>query len=210
MDLRAFFWWKLSNEPCIDFVTSKQWVGGTPADDLFTSYSSLVEWCRHIGILTEDESKQQISLSRTHIEEANSVVEKAVQLRESVYRIFSACVNRKTPTVQDLDRLNHELSIALSHIQISNPSSKFSWSWSKMDSPLEWILWPVSRSAAELLTSNRLQRVRQCSECRWLFMDSSRNASRRWCDMKICGNRAKARRYYARLRQSGRSGKSHR
>jgi predicted RNA-binding Zn ribbon-like protein len=209
MDLAAFFWWKLSNEQCIDFVTSRHWVGGTPADDLFTSYTHLVEWCRHIGILTEQESKQQISLSRTRGKEADLVVEKAIQLRESVYRIFSACSHRDAPSAQDLDILNRELSIALSHIQISNPSRKFSWSWSKKDAPLEWILWPVSRSAGELLTSTRLQRVRQCSECRWLFMDSSRNASRRWCTMKICGNRAKARRYYARHRQSRRSGKSH-
>jgi predicted RNA-binding Zn ribbon-like protein len=210
MDLQAFFRWKSSDELCIDFVTSKQWAGGTPADDLFTSYPKLIEWCRHIGILTDEESKQQRSLSEKHNQGADAALEKAVQLRESVYRIFSACSHREAPSAQDIDLLNRELSIAMAHIRVSNPSGKFSWNWAKQDAPLEWILWPVARSAAELLTSDRLQRVRQCSDCRWLFMDSSRNASRRWCDMKICGNRAKARRYYARHRPSGRSGKSRR
>jgi predicted RNA-binding Zn ribbon-like protein len=208
MNLAAFFQWKLSNEPCIDFVTSKLWVGGTPADDLFTSYVRLVEWCRHIRVLSEEESKRQISLSKTRRGEADSVLEKAVQLRESVHRIFSACARREAPSAEDLALLNRELSAALSHIRISRPSAKFSWSWSKIDAPLGWILWPVWRSAAELLTSDRLRRVRQCSGCRWLFMDSSRNASRRWCSMKICGNRAKARRYYARHRGAGPSKKT--
>src|ERR671930_579256 len=63
------------------------------------------------------------------------------------------------------------------------------------------VLAPVVWSAAELLTSGPLERVRECpgdDTCGWLFLDTSRNGSRRWCDMRTCGNRAKARRYYRR------------
>jgi predicted RNA-binding Zn ribbon-like protein len=67
---------------------------------------------------------------------------------------------------------------------------------------MDQMLWPVARSAAELLTSERAGRVRECASetCSWLFLDGSRNGRRKWCDMASCGNRAKARRYYARHR----------
>jgi predicted RNA-binding Zn ribbon-like protein len=62
------------------------------------------------------------------------------------------------------------------------------------------MLWPIASSAADLLTSERLKKVRLCEAktCTWLFLDESRNHSRRWCDMKVCGNREKARRHYQR------------
>ena len=63
------------------------------------------------------------------------------------------------------------------------------------------MLWPVAWSAAELLAQGPLERIRECpgqDTCGWLFLDLSKNASRRWCDMRVCGNRAKARRHYER------------
>jgi predicted RNA-binding Zn ribbon-like protein len=74
------------------------------------------------------------------------------------------------------------------------------------DSPdLDRVLWPAVVSAAELLTSDDLGRVRECASerCAWLFLDRSKNQSRRWCDMTVCGNRSKARRHYSRLRRHG-------
>ena len=69
---------------------------------------------------------------------------------------------------------------------------------------LDTVLWPIAKSAADLLTSDRLACVRECAaqNCGWLFMDNSPNQRRRWCNMKICGNRAKARRHYERNRTS--------
>ena len=76
----------------------------------------------------------------------------------------------------------------------------FAWAAGAPGTPLRRPLWPVLWSAADLLTSDRLARVRSCGDprCGWLFLDTSRNRSRRWCDMADCGNRAKARRHYAR------------
>ncbi|MBI4413448.1 MAG: CGNR zinc finger domain-containing protein, partial [candidate division NC10 bacterium] len=76
----------------------------------------------------------------------------------------------------------------------------FAWRWTGDGQRLDRMLWAVTRSAADLLTSGELAAVRECEAetCAWLFMDRSRNRSRRWCDMKACGNRAKARRHYER------------
>ena len=78
----------------------------------------------------------------------------------------------------------------------------YTWVWDEGGRALDSMLWPVARSAADLLTSGELQAVRQCAgrACGWLFLDTSRNRTRRWCDMSVCGNRAKARRHHERLR----------
>ena len=79
----------------------------------------------------------------------------------------------------------------------------YTWEWAKYDQDLDRPLWPVARTAADLLTSGRLDRVRECpgaDGCGWLFYDTSKNGSRRWCSMEGCGNVAKARRLYARRR----------
>jgi predicted RNA-binding Zn ribbon-like protein len=82
--------------------------------------------------------------------------------------------------------------------------SEYDWEW-LVDDDLVRVLWPVARSAAVLLVSEQLSRVRICDAdtCRWLFLDTSKSGRRRWCDMKVCGNRAKARRHYARTQSGG-------
>jgi predicted RNA-binding Zn ribbon-like protein len=82
--------------------------------------------------------------------------------------------------------------------------AEFAWDWAEDPDSLDRVLWVVARSAGELLTSDQLDRVRQCADdrgCGYLFLDTSRNRSRRWCSMESCGNRAKARRHYQRQQQ---------
>jgi len=79
-------------------------------------------------------------------------------------------------------------------------SARSTWTWRAQDDALDGLLWPFVRSAVELLTSEDLERVRECAavDCAWLFVDAIHNRSRRWCDMKSFGNREKAHRHYAR------------
>jgi predicted RNA-binding Zn ribbon-like protein len=79
----------------------------------------------------------------------------------------------------------------------SDGAERFVWEWTGLEEHLTGFLWPVARSAAQLLTSPLLPRLRLCADerCGWVFIDQSKNASRRWCDMGDCGNRAKARRF---------------
>ncbi len=82
----------------------------------------------------------------------------------------------------------------------------FIWDWQDDPEPaLDRVLWPIIRSAAQLLIADELSRLKLCDadDCGWLFVDGSRNRSRRWCDMSDCGNRAKARRYRERQREGG-------
>ena len=110
----------------------------------------------------------------------------------------AAIAKGRSPDADDVRALNGALSTAFAHLRVATSTGGFAWEWAEGDQPLERMLWPVVRSAAELLTSDKLSLVKQCAGCGWLFVDRSRNHSRRWCDMRYCGNRAKARRFYAR------------
>jgi predicted RNA-binding Zn ribbon-like protein len=123
-------------------------------------------------------------------------VARARALREAIYRIFRAAVQHWEAAPDDLEVLNRELSRARAHEALVADGRRVGYAW-KSDGELDRLLWPVARSAAELLTGELLARVSQCGgdDCHWLFLDTSKNRSRRWCDMADCGNRAKVRRF---------------
>ena len=122
-------------------------------------------------------------------------------LREALFRVFSTVAAREPVDAADLELLNDVLQRAAAGARLTGSGPGFAWSWSD-DGGLERPLWLVARSAAELLTSDELERLRKCAGrfCGWLFLDASKNRSRRWCSMESCGSRAKMRRLYARRR----------
>jgi predicted RNA-binding Zn ribbon-like protein len=126
-------------------------------------------------------------------------------LREATYGIFSSLARERPPREEDLEILNRELRESLMHQRVEPSAEGFGWTFEAAEDALDQMLWPLARSAADLLVSDEADRVRECAapSCSWLFLDRSRNHRRKWCDMAVCGNRAKARRHYRRHRTSG-------
>jgi predicted RNA-binding Zn ribbon-like protein len=189
-------------ELCLDFANTVSSHPEVQMQEHVTSYSRLVSWGRQAGILTEREETRLGDQAEHRPEEASAVHRRAIALREAIYRIFSAVVKGEQASQSDVDVLNAELSNGLGHARLTQRGEGFEWEWEAEEGALDRVLWVVARSAADLLTSDKLQRVTECASerCGWLFMDLSRNHSRRWCDMNECGNRAKARRHYERTR----------
>jgi predicted RNA-binding Zn ribbon-like protein len=164
------------------------------------SWPDLVRWAHDEGLLSKHEAAK---LRGAGEEDAAAILAKGVALRDVVQALFSRIARNRAPSPQTLAALNESLREALPHLRVAGPSIReYHWSWVPSQSP-ERILWPVVRSAAELLTSDDLARLRECSgrDCSRLFLDHSRNASRRWCSMEGCGNRAKVRRFYRRAKE---------
>lgn len=186
----------------LDFANTVDWRTSDHPQQLLTSYSDLVAWSRHAGILTDDRAQRCLKEAECRPMEAIAVLERAIALREAIYRISSAISHGLQPQAVDLDTLNAELSEALARSQIVPTSDGFAWDWVGAGETLDRMLWAVVSDAADLLTSDDMKRVRGCAGdgCGWLFLDMSRNRSRRWCAMEDCGNRAKARRFYKRRR----------
>ncbi|MDQ3704223.1 MAG: ABATE domain-containing protein [Chloroflexota bacterium] len=172
------------------------------AGDHLGKYVDMVEWGRQLRLITDAEAERLLAKAGEHPDQAEEAVAAARKLRHALYRVFTA-YSLGLPVSEDaLEALNAELPVALSHMRVRRGTDGFQWGWDEESDELTKMLWPVAKSAVDLLTEEgrRLERVHQCaaSDCGWLFLDMSKNRSRRWCDMSNCGNQAKARRHYHR------------
>jgi predicted RNA-binding Zn ribbon-like protein len=135
--------------------------------------------------------------------EAAAIFRGAIALRETTYRIFHAVASGSAPADGDLSELNRELKETPAREALQRIGGAFGWRVEgKPLATASALLAPVLWSAGDLLAGPQLERVRECAngKCLWLFLDESKNGSRRWCSMTACGNRAKAHRHYARLK----------
>jgi predicted RNA-binding Zn ribbon-like protein len=188
---------------CLNFANTLYGHGKTPIHEYLADYRDLAIWSRRAGILSDLDLEALLREASRRPAEAAAVFQRAIALREMIHRIFNAVAHHERPKPADLVALNAARNEAFSHSQIVPMPRGFSMGW--MDPhALERMLWPIALSAAELLTSADVDRVRQCGGCDWLFVDTSRNHLRRWCSMSVCGNRAKVRRFIERKRQMAR------
>jgi len=192
---------------CLDFANT---VGDRPysQNDHLQSYADLLSWARQADLV---DRSRQISLAHeadSHPRVAARVFREAVDLRECIFHVFAALADGHRPAAADLARLNDSLAPVMGRLRLESDEEGIDWGWKGPATALDQMIWPVVRSAADLLTSEEGKSLRQCDSdtCSWLFVDRSRTRRRRWCDMKTCGNRAKARRHYERQKRRQRSG----
>lgn len=167
--------------------------------DKLEDYADLLAWSLKCGLIGEKEAKSLLRLAENEPREAERVLKRALSLRESAYRLFKSAIEGWQPQIADLERLNKELSVARRHRHLTAAKNNFVFEWIDRAGALDRMLWQISDAAAQMLAGGDLGRLRQCGNdcCNWLFLDTSRNRSRQWCDMKDCGNRAKVRRFRA-------------
>ena len=197
---------------CLDFVNSMGARRTGPAGEMvireekLNDYFDLVAWAHHAGAITEAEAKALTKEALQHPSDAARILRIGLRLREALFSVLKHIVAGQTTDRNDLAVLNEELQIAQGPRQIAATAKGFEWTWNTSRPALDKILWLVSESAAELLTTGDLSRLRQCGgdDCGWIFEDSTRNRSRHWCDMRDCGNRDHVRRFRHRQRKQAR------
>jgi predicted RNA-binding Zn ribbon-like protein len=154
--------------------------GHAPARDYLETPADLVAWARHAAGLEIDADE--------------TVLGRVLELRETVDAIFRAIAQAKTPRRADLDAL----TAAHAPGRLVRAGDRFEVTWDRD------IVGPLAAAAVDLLRSDQLDRLQVCEACPWLFLDLSRNHSRRWCSMNVCGGTLKMRRYRARKRATER------
>jgi predicted RNA-binding Zn ribbon-like protein len=161
-----------------------------PSRKDFGGLEDLRTWLQKKSILAEDAPSTG---------EDSRILERAIRLREAIYGIGSALAEKRTPTEDDLGELNWSVQKAVVAARIEATGGGLEWNLDSLRASTAGSIGLIALSAAGLFTSGQAGRVRECNNetCGWLFLDLSKNRSRKWCDMSDCGNVAKARRYYA-------------
>ena len=196
---------------CLDFCNTLEYRDSAqPIDLLAKGYKALVRWCYYANILNRD---QAIALMVLNADSAqnHAMLTDAIMLRETLYRLFKTRIDKTTPAQDDLGAVNTAIQRALREREIATGADgKLGWRWRDTHAP-NFMLHPIALSAEALLTADAesLARLRQCPGCGWLFFDESRNRSRTWCDMRFCGNRAKAKRFHQRQKADDHEGHPH-
>jgi predicted RNA-binding Zn ribbon-like protein len=189
---------------CLDFANTADWHASAQPVEMLPSYTDLVGWCAAAGLLSMAQAEALIEAASARPDEAQSWLEQAIRLREAIYRIFSRGANGDAVDGADVDILSGFRRQAAQYLRLvkapeGEESHGYQWEWDLHPQDLGRMLWPIARSAVDLLMSPDRRRVGQCQDdrgCGWLFMDTSKNHTRRWCSMESCGNRAKAMRHY--------------
>lgn len=194
----------LGGDLALDFVNTVSSRGDEPGEEKLLSYEDLARWLVYAGGLPGDAGRALLRLSKAQPAAAARVLAQALALRETIYRIFLALARSDAAPPADLLALGAAYREALGRAALVPAGSAYAWEW---DGPpaLEQVLWPLARAAVALLATPNLDRVKECANhasCGWLFLDQSKNGSRRWCSMDDCGSRDKMRRQYARRRDT--------
>lgn len=187
---------------CLDFANTVGDHDKRRDASLLASYADLLTWAVAAHALTATDAATLRVAADARPDAAAAAFEQALAVRERLYRLFSAIAAGGSPDRDDLEALDAWWRRAAGHLSLAWQDGRARQVWRDTDGNLDRPLGPVIRSAVELITSPTLARVKECGRCSWLFLDESRNGSRRWCRMEACGNRAKVQRHYARNRRT--------
>jgi predicted RNA-binding Zn ribbon-like protein len=170
--------------------------------ELLREYGDLVRFAEQNGLLGASGAGR---LGAVGAAAGQAALERTLELREALAATLYRSLAASAPRRRDLRLLEESFHEAARHRalhwrQEAGRATPFKWRWPTGDRCAELPFWMLAHAAAELIVSPAMQQLRACGAdtCRWLFLDTSKNHTRRWCNMKICGNRTKARRFQAR------------
>ncbi len=190
-----------------DFTNTRSGRYDDAGHDHIQRYADLVEFTRQAGVISAATAKRLIAEATRRPDQAMQVQRRAVALREAIWRVFVALAKGDRPPAADVELVGAEAADAMAHARVARTAAGFTWQWPETDD-LARPLWPIARAASDVLTSDDDRpRLRECADdtCAWLFVDRTKNHSRRWCDMSTCGSRNKVREFRERQRRAVRA-----
>jgi predicted RNA-binding Zn ribbon-like protein len=192
----------VGSDLAFDFTNTASGRGTPHHVDHLRTFEHVVAWARYAKVLTPADGGIIDQAIAGSPKLGRELLTRALALREVIYRIGSAIAHGATPPAADTDSLGRIHAACVAHAKLTPFRGNFVWSWGPADGIVETILGPIGLSALTLLTQSDVSRIKQCGSgdrCGWLFFDTTKNKQRRWCEMEICGNRAKQRAHRARM-----------
>jgi predicted RNA-binding Zn ribbon-like protein len=184
----------------LDFANTAGWHASAAPSEWLSSYDELIRWSRHVGLHSPAELRQLTQRAAKSHRESERALTRLRQLREAFYRICRAFIAGKSANEKDLVVLQNAYADSLAHGQLTQTDAGFVLAWDQAQVSLDGPVWRLAGALTDFLRSGDLALVRECEgdPCGWLFIDRSKNRSRRWCSSEDCGNRERVRRHLAR------------
>lgn len=189
------------NHVAMDFINTLDNRGTENEYDWLTEYSDSIAWAERVGLISLDGAIELFERARDQPTDAWQ--RKILEVRKIVYRVADIVIRGEDPDSVPWATFNRFLGDAMSRLMIVKRADDFVWEFPDLVREPVGFLWPILRSFAELITSSDRDRLKRCADptCGWIFLDMSKNRSRRWCSMEGCGNRSKVRNYNIRKHQ---------
>lgn len=184
----------------INFANTIDWRGREDSIEYLNSYNELIDWAQRIELINQSTATELRRQAAQSPDKATKSLQRAKEFRETAYRVLYRLSLDEPPESRDVELIDAEMQQMSKHLKLDLKMKKLKLN-DEID--LDIILRLIVKDTVDLLTSDQLNRVKRCQsdECGWLFIDTSKNNSRKWCNMNSCGNRAKARRYYNRSKK---------
>ena len=191
---------------CLNFANTLSWRGSASPQEMLHDLAGLLAWLKISAEVASGDALDVPAFADGSGSTATAVFTKAMTTREVIFRVFSAIAAGSKIRGSDFRALQDALANAPPRRHLERVGSDYVWRIASGRLSEMGILAPVIWSAGDLVLNAKHRRIRQCAneQCLWLFIDESKNATRRWCDMTSCGNRAKSQRHYARIKQQER------
>jgi predicted RNA-binding Zn ribbon-like protein len=192
----------VGGELALDFANTSSGRGWPTQQEHLTSPADIVDWAGHAPVLVSKDAEWLREAARSGTEIGDRLLAQSLELREDIYIIGSEIAAGRSAPADRIQSLTRIHAHCLSRACLAPFGPRFAWTWAIRQTPIEAILGPISLSAMTTLLQADLSRIKQCpgEKCGWLFFDATKNKGRRWCEMEVCGNRAKQRRFGAKAR----------
>ena len=183
---------------CFDFINTVNTRRKGVDFEYLSSYDTFLDWCEKTALCTTKQRRQLKKYAQQHSMEKAKSLESVIRLRETLYALFSEIASKQTVGETILHSFNTYLHTCFKQIEIKVQNGKFSLAYKKIDENLLFPTWPIIYAAYKMLLSDQLDRVKECYNCGWIFLDQTKNGQRKWCNPSTCGSVEKSRRYYER------------
>jgi predicted RNA-binding Zn ribbon-like protein len=187
---------------CLGYVNTLTWRGTDAPSESLSALPDLLGWLERSAGVAAAAADEMRAWTRDHPKKAAAVFAEAIAIREALFGIFAALAGGEAVRDQDFAVLKNALTEAPPRSQLARGNGGYAWRIEEVRPAAPDLLAPVLWSAGDLVLNAGRRRIRQCAneKCLWLFVDDSKSGTRRWCDMASCGNRAKARRHYSKVK----------
>ena len=194
----------IADDLALNFANTESGRGFPSHQNHFRAAANVVEWLRHAKALSVEETAWLRKRVAERADLAADLLAQAVALRVAIHDIGAALGRRAKPPEAALANLSALHARCVAKAELAPGAVSCHWLWNVRASPVEAALGPIALAAVRLFTEGDFHRIRECGghACGWLFYDRSKNNRRRWCEMEVCGNRAKQRRLAARRREA--------